>query len=339
MTRKIFIPIFSLIISFLFISFFFIDTYKFIPHLHFEFINYTDQKEFQWIEDNNYYFKNQTIKLDPDYLYSFSILPKGFIRYKKVGSEIEYILPDMQLFWKREIPSYPYMDPWGNFIININADRTKVIVFDINGNNLYTFDGNFLVDLQYSSGKFIIFNKDNYFTEYLEKPSSFLKSFFVMDDSIVFHYYKNNKDFFELYSIKIQNDLLQLKSKKIIESKIIFPYTISFVFSEDQIIFPNFGETIQLKENQIYSYILSPDKKIIEIKSLKDYKEISIETSFKGDITIYKNLIFVIKKSFLEVYDNKGNFLFYIPIEFNKGFFFIKENLYIFYNKFIVKIT
>ncbi len=324
------------------ISFFiFTAKYFYIPQLSIRWNDYLQQSDFQWIYQENYFVDKNLIKLDKNYLYTFSLIPKGYVRYNKVGDEIEFFLKDNQLFWKRKSTAYPYFEPYGRFIITVNADRTGVEVLEVNGQSLYEFDGLFLVDLKcieksqcyllFNDGKFIFFNEKNHYHLNVGIEKAFFKSFSIKNNQVIFHYFLNSQDHFGVYEIFFDAENPYLKKYKEIQSKIVFPYTISFQFNFDSILIPNFKETIILKNKKIYKLYKENQEKL-SFSEINHQNEITLDVSFLGESIFYKNIVFVLKENLLEIYDNYHNFLFNIPIDKSKGSFFIyRDKLYIFF--------
>jgi hypothetical protein len=341
MVKKIFLFLIVFILTATISFFIFTAKYFYIPQLSVRWNDYLEQSEFQWIYEENYFVDSNRTKLDKNFLYTFSLIPQGYVRYKKVGDEIEFFLKDNQLFWKRKSSAYPYFEPYGRFIITINADRTVVEVFEVNGQKLYEFDGLFLVDLKcieksrcyllYNDGKFIFFDEKNDFFLNAGIEHAFFKSFSVKNNQVVFHYFLGSQDYFGVYEIFFDAEKPYLKKYKEIQSNIVFPYTISFQHNFDSILIPNFRETIILKDKKIYKLFIENQK--ISFSEIKNQNDLSLDVSFLGESVFYKNIVFVLKENLLEVYDSHHNFLFYMPINQSKGSFFTyRDKLYIFFD-------
>ncbi|GIX40596.1 MAG: hypothetical protein KatS3mg129_0329 [Leptospiraceae bacterium] len=339
MLKKIIIFSITFVISFTIFGFLFSDKYFIIPQFEISFNEYKEQKDFQWIEQYQYYIGNKIINLESNYFYTFSVLPVGYVRYKKVGEEIEFFLPDNQLFWKKKSSAYPYFEPYGKYILTINADRTQIDVLDLNGQFLYQFNGLFLVDLKckednfcyllFNDGRFIIFNQKNKFIFNPEIKNAFYKSLSIDGNQIAVHYYLNQNDYFNIYDVNLNSEKPYLKKINQIQSKIVFPYTVSFLFEKDSILIPHFKETILLSNNKIYK--IFKNNSLINEVEIHNQNDISIDVSFLGESIKFNNLSFVLKKNVLEIYDANHNYLFELPIKQDKGSFFVYQNaLYIF---------
>lgn len=322
---------------------------NYIPQFEVQYISFSEQDHFQWIRENEYYYKKKIIPLDSKYIYTYPLEPLGYIKYSKVGEEIEYYISEKQLFWRRSLTSYPYFEPYGKLILGVNADRTKLTVLDINGNILKEITGIFLVDLNcsyiynakfycyslFSDGKFDVFNEEETYSTNLKKEKAYFKSFSIKNKEIAFHYYFNDSDIFEIYKFDIKDGKISLNSMNLISSKILFPYTISFTFNKDIILFPNFKETIIIKNDNTYKLNIKKDtnSNSINFDTVQNQNEITIDTNFIGESKAYKNLIFIMKNKTLEIYDQNGNFLFYWDLIDSTNVMHIKDNLYIFLDK------
>ena len=71
-----------------------------------------------------------------NYLTSFSADGKYFIRFLKIGTEIEFysFLPKLERFWKIKSLEYPYLSPQGKIIFLLNSDQSRIRMIDYNGN-------------------------------------------------------------------------------------------------------------------------------------------------------------------------------------------------------------
>ncbi|MDI7225698.1 hypothetical protein [Leptospira santarosai] len=82
---------------------------------------------------------------------------KGYLEYKKIGSEVNFYSPFGEMFWTKEYRSYPRISPSGNLVLLIAGDHNQVILSDINGNvtGAGKIDGRFLTDYAFSSASLI----------------------------------------------------------------------------------------------------------------------------------------------------------------------------------------
>jgi len=69
-------------------------------------------------------------------LSSFSADGNYFIKFQKVGSEIEFfsLLPALNRFWKIKSFEYPYLSPHGKLILLLNSDQSAIRMIDNSGN-------------------------------------------------------------------------------------------------------------------------------------------------------------------------------------------------------------
>lgn len=318
----------------------------YFPKIMFEEFNLENQVRFQYIKGNFYYYKKK-IKLEEGYLYSFAYKPVGYILFKKTGSEINFFLPENnQIFWTKEAHYYPYLEPYGNFILGINSDRTKIEILDINGNLLQSIEGSFLVDFKcfevpepqciflFNNGKIVFFSKSIFKEIYLKENKVFYKSFTVQNNIITFHYYKNSKDFFTTYEIVKKEKEITLKKQKEIISNFIFPYTITFCKLEDNIVFSNFNQIIKIQENT-KKVKLDP---IIE-ETINSQEQVEILTNFLGNSIYLENLCIVFNENFLSFWNKNGNLLFYYKLHSKKVDFFYDKNLYIFLDNSYISLS
>ncbi|MCS7205932.1 MAG: hypothetical protein NZ853_09550 [Leptospiraceae bacterium] len=325
---KFFILFLSLSLNLFLVSFLFKKEEIYIPPIQFSLKNFNEQKDFQWLHKKEFFYQQKAYPLPSEFLYAFSILPNGFVRFQKVGSSIEYFISPEQLLWKKERFSYPYFEPYGRWIFLINSDRTAFEVLDLNGNSLVQVNGSFLVDIKchteddicfflFSDGKLVSFYKNQSFEFFLQKPNSFFKSLSLRDQELAVHYYSQNQDVFEIFDIRHQ-DTLTLKSKNTIQSPIVFPFTLPFVFYEDNIMFPNGENTILIQKAQVYE-ITSQTKTNEEVSKnlIRTQKDLKLHTNFLGDSLSYGNLFFVVKPQNLEVYSLEGEQIFSLFFEKN----------------------
>jgi len=324
--------------------FLFAGKFYYIPQFKTDFYFYSDQSQFQWIYNNTYYYNNNKLELDKEFLYSYSLLPLGYVRYKKVGNEIEFFLPNKQLFWKKPSTAYPYFEPYGQYILTINADRTQVEVMDLNGQVIHKINGIFLVDLDcmpqekthycyflFSDGKFVIIYQNNKLEFNPEIKKAFFKSFSIKNNQVAFHYYLDSNDYFDTYLIELNKEKPFLKKESSIKSKFFFPYTIPFLFDNNSIIFPHFKETLLIRNDKVYKIFFNEEQNFL--KEVHQKSEINFDISYIGDITFYKELFFILKDQQLEIYDHNQNPLFFIPIKNSDlgSFFLYNDKLYIFF--------
>jgi hypothetical protein len=73
-----------------------------------------------------------------DGLTAFSGSGKFYVKYQKVGSDVEFFNAKGDRFWKLESMEYPYLSHNGKLILLINGDQTGIRIVDYNGNILGT---------------------------------------------------------------------------------------------------------------------------------------------------------------------------------------------------------
>lgn len=318
----------------------------YFPKFKFEEFNFENQNKFQNIKRNFYYYK-QKFKLEEDFFYTFSYKPVGYIQFKKTGSEINFFLPGTnQIFWTKEAYYYPYIEPYGNFILGINSDRTKIEILDINGNLLQIIEGSFLVDFKcfeeqepqciflFNNGKTIFFSKSFFKEFYLKEKKAFYKSLMIYNNYITFHYYQNSKDFFTTYEIIKKEKEITLKKQNEIISNFIFPYTISFCKLENNVVFPNFNQIIKV-DKEVKKVKLNPFTE----ETILSQKQIKISTNFLGNSIYFNNLCLIHNEDSLSFWNKNGNLLFFYNLPSNKVDFFYDKNLYIFLNNSYINLS
>lgn len=321
-----------------FVMFFIKKTSYFLPKIKFNYIEYENQDKFQVIKEGYYIFKNQKSKLQDEYLYTYSFKPIGYVRFKKTGKEIDFILAETnQVFWTKETFFYPYLEPNGNFLFGINSDRTHIEVMDINGNSLYIFNGIFLVDLQcsqnqelictllFSDGKLILFSKSFFQEIFLNIDKAFFKSLRLFKNTLTLHYYKENQDVFITYLMHEQKDEKKFTFIKLeeITSKTFFPYTIPFCKLDKTIIFTNFNSIIKIQK----------DTKKISLNPYREEmiteKEPLISVNPIGNAGYFYEFCITFHQKQLNFWSNKGNFLFSYNLNTRNINFYTEEDYYL----------
>jgi hypothetical protein len=73
-----------------------------------------------------------------DGLSAFSGGGEFYVKYQKVGSDIEFYNAKGERFWKVESQEYPYLSHNGRLILLMNGDHTVIRMVDYNGNILGT---------------------------------------------------------------------------------------------------------------------------------------------------------------------------------------------------------
>ncbi|MDV6236924.1 hypothetical protein CH379_014940 [Leptospira ellisii] len=105
--------------------------------------------------DNAYYtIQSQTgIALDDTRRIEFPSNTKGYLEYKKIGTEVNFYSPSGEILWTKEYRSYPRISPFGNLVLLIAGDHNQVLLSDINGNatGVGKLDGRFLTDYSFAA--------------------------------------------------------------------------------------------------------------------------------------------------------------------------------------------
>lgn len=123
-----------------------------------------EDARFAWNPDENlngYKFENSYytiqsssgILLDDTRRIEYPFNTKGYLEYKKIGSEVNFYSPSNEILWTKEFRSYPRISPSGNVVLLIAGDHNQVILSDINGNGTGAgkLDGRFLTDYTFAS--------------------------------------------------------------------------------------------------------------------------------------------------------------------------------------------
>ncbi|EMY76363.1 hypothetical protein LEP1GSC060_1477 [Leptospira weilii serovar Ranarum str. ICFT] len=109
--------------------------------------------------ENSYYtiLSSNGIALDDTRRIEYPLNAKGYLEYKKIGSEVNFYSPSGEMFWTKEYRSYPRISPSGNLVLLIAGDHNQVILSDINGNTTGAekIDGRFLTDYTFASSSLI----------------------------------------------------------------------------------------------------------------------------------------------------------------------------------------
>ncbi len=345
-----------ILISLFFFIFFLKESFIYYPPIQIMSYKYTNLKDLQIILNEYHYFNGNQKKLDSEYLYSYSFLPVGYLRFKKTGSTVEYYLSNHQLFWVKDSFSYPYTEPDGKFIFFINSDRTKVEVVDKNNQQLFIANGNFLVDIKcnyflthlenyknqylcfilFSDGQLLGFSESFFKRFDLRKSiSSFYKSLSCINEELQLHFYSDGKDRFSRFKVDFKQiesgkiDIL-LNQKNILSFNVNFPYTIPFVMTDDKVIFPHFDRFFSMGKQ---SKEIMIERKTLKENTLKDsQEEIELKIGFLGNLIYKKKLIILFYNNNLVFFDNSGNIIFFINLKnvLNLVFYDYKNKVYAF---------
>ncbi|TGK30883.1 hypothetical protein EHQ12_18685 [Leptospira gomenensis] len=104
--------------------------------------------------DNAYYTiqSQDGIALDDTRRIEFPSNTKGYLEYKKIGTEVNFYSPYGEILWTKEYRSYPRISPSGNLVLLIAGDHNQVLLSDINGNTTGAgkLDGRFLTDYSFA---------------------------------------------------------------------------------------------------------------------------------------------------------------------------------------------
>ncbi len=77
--------------------------------------------------------ENRKIEIRLNERVSVPYLGDGFFGYEKSSQEIVHYDKYYTELWRKNFPSYPFSNPFGNLILLINGDSTQVEVIDYNG--------------------------------------------------------------------------------------------------------------------------------------------------------------------------------------------------------------
>lgn len=222
--------------------------------------------------ENSYYPIQSTrgVELGDTNRIEYPLNTKGYLGYKKIGSEVNFYSPSGEILWTKEYRSYPRISPFGNLVLLIAGDHNQVILSDINGNvtGAGKIDGRFLTDYAFSSSSLItgvLFSGGELFVLDAkgeiqirkdlgsEKNPVFAKSISVSPDGTktAIHLMNANKD----------RILVLEKSGKEVSSfelDTIYPHKLYLAIS-------NTGEVLISAPNQVEFYDIS-GKKILNIK-------------------------------------------------------------------------
>ncbi|AAS70671.1 hypothetical protein GS518_10405 [Leptospira interrogans] len=105
--------------------------------------------------ENSYYTLSSSngVVFDDIIKIEYPLNTKGYIEYKKIGSEVNFYSPSREILWTKEYRSYPRVSPSGNLVLLIAGDHNQVLLSDINGNTTGAgkIDGRFLTDYTFAS--------------------------------------------------------------------------------------------------------------------------------------------------------------------------------------------
>ncbi|OHD62819.1 MAG: hypothetical protein A2176_02970 [Spirochaetes bacterium RBG_13_51_14] len=98
----------------------------------------TRARFFVKIGDRDYYILNGSGAVDvtgsvADGLTAFSGSGRYYVKYQKVGTDVEFFNANGERFWKLESPEYPYLSHNGKIVLLMNGDHTAIRVVDYNG--------------------------------------------------------------------------------------------------------------------------------------------------------------------------------------------------------------
>ena len=165
-----------------------------------------------------------------DFLFAVSGNGKNYIKYQKVGKEIEYYNIKGERFWKIKSREYPYISYNSKIILLLNGDHSKVRVIDNNGKEIgiKEISGRFCTVMSFSKrndycstgfldGSFYFLNQSGKVIYKGESPNNLMIKSIAISSNGNFgaiHYGNNKKDYLGIIDI-IEKEINRIELKNV----------------------------------------------------------------------------------------------------------------------------
>ncbi|GBF48746.1 hypothetical protein LPTSP4_02460 [Leptospira ryugenii] len=209
---------------------------------------------------------------DPNFV-DFALLGKGYIEYQKIGDSVNFFSEKGELFWNKDINSYPRSGYFASPVLYLSGDNNTVFLMDVSGNKLGkgALHGRFLTDYDFDkkgNGAIVLFSggelyrvdeKGNTLFEKdlsSEKPGAFFKSISLSPNGklALIHFSLNQKDFFGLL-----DETGELEEEWEIQN--VYTHKLYFAINDKAKLLVNFPDKLSFQEKETLLWEIPKQKK------------------------------------------------------------------------------